>query len=178
MKLIVGLGNPGKEYVGTRHNIGFDILDNYLKDINWIEKKYGLIYKNKDIIFLKPTTYMNLSGVAVKYFVDYYKIDLNDIIIIHDDLDLKIADFRLKKESSSGGNNGIKSIISELGSNNFLRLKIGVSHPQMIDAASYVLSKLSKEERQLLSNNFITFNNIINDFIASTTPQELMNKYN
>ena len=85
MKLIVGLGNPGKEYIDTRHNIGFDILDNYLTGIKWSENKYGLFYKNKDIIFLKPITHMNLSGIAVKYFVDYYKIDLKNILIIHDD---------------------------------------------------------------------------------------------
>jgi PTH1 family peptidyl-tRNA hydrolase len=178
MKLIVGLGNPGKEYIDTRHNIGFDILDNYLTGIKWSENKYGLFYKNKDIIFLKPITYMNLSGIAVKYFVDYYKIDLKNILIIHDDLDLNLADYRLKKESSSGGHNGVQSIIENLQSNNFLRLKIGISHSQQTAAASYVLSKLSREEKKCISDNLNTFNNIITDFINNKSAQELMNKYN
>ena len=118
MKLIVGLGNPGKEYENTRHNIGFMILDNYLKDAVWTNKYKGLVttlnINNDKVIFLKPVTYMNLSGESVREIVNFYKINIEDILIIHDDLDLSLGKIRIKKNSSDGGHNGIKSIINNL----------------------------------------------------------------
>ena len=178
MKLIVGLGNIGKEYANTRHNIGFEILNKYLKDIKWSKNKFGLYCKIDNVIFLKPSTYMNLSGNAVKYFMEYYKIKLDDLLVIHDDLDLNIGKYRLKKDSSDGGHNGVKSIIESLGNNKFLRLKIGISHTKPYNAVSHVLGVFTSEEKKLLLNNFDIINNIILDFISNNSAEYLMNKYN
>lgn len=178
MKLIVGLGNVGKEYDDTRHNIGFHLLNNYLKDIKWSNNKYGLFYKDNNVIFLKPSTFMNLSGDAVQYFVSYFKIEIDDILIIHDDLDLEIGDYKLKKSSSSGGHNGIKSIIKALNSNNFLRLKIGISKPQYADSSDYVLGKFSSKEKNIIEKNLNILQQIIDDYISNDSVEKLMNKYN
>ena len=118
MKLIIGLGNPGKEYENTRHNIGFMVLDNYLKDSSW-QKKYNALYtteiiNNEKVIFVKPETYMNLSGNSVIEFINFYKIENKDILVIHDDLDLPFGKIRVKTNSSAGGHNGIKSIINRI----------------------------------------------------------------
>ena len=150
MKLIIGLGNPGREYENTRHNIGFMVLDNYLKDTSW-QSKFQALYTtqnihNEKIIFLKPTTYMNLSGNAIREFLNFYKLTPEDILVIHDDLDLPIGTYRLKTNSSAGGHNGIKSIIENLGTNAFLRLKVGISKNTNIDTKDYVLGKFTPQE--------------------------------
>ena len=181
MKLIVGLGNPGKEYEKTRHNIGYMVLDSYLGNVNWKTEKLAYIYKIKhnseDILFIKPTTYMNQSGEAVSYYVNYFKIDLNDVLIIQDDMDLNIGKIKLKYNSSSGGHNGIKSIINYLKTSEFLRLKIGISKPNdnIID---FVLSKFNQEEFKIINNIFQTTNCIINDFIDNNKIERLMSNYN
>ena len=130
MKLIVGLGNPGKEYERTRHNIGFMVLDNYLGNVKWSTKFNGLYYetniKGEKYIFLKPLSYMNLSGGVVSQYVKFFKIDPTDILVIQDDLDLLTGNYRIKINSSAGGHNGIKDIINALGTNSFARLKIAV----------------------------------------------------
>ncbi len=181
MKLIVGLGNPGNEYAYTRHNIGFMTLDYYLRNVSWKNEKNGLIYKTKinqeDVLFLKPTTFMNLSGIAVSYYTNYYKIDINNILIIQDDLDLNLGTTRLKLGSSSGGHNGIKSIIEKLNTKDFLRLKIGISKPNN-DVIDFVLSKFSKDELKVLDTTFNKTNSIIDDFINNEKVERLMNKYN
>lgn len=178
MKLIVGLGNIGKEYHNTKHNIGFEVLDEYLPNIKWSTNKFGDYYKLNDVIFLKPSTYMNLSGNAVKYFLDYYKISINDILIIQDDMDLELGQLKLKKKSTAGGHNGIKSIINMLGTNDFLRLKIGISKSNFIDSSKYVLSVFTKTEKELIFSNNATINNIITDFIQNKNAEQLMNLYN
>lgn len=181
MKLIVGLGNLGKEYENTRHNIGFMFLDNYLNNADWKENPYAyysIIKTNDDkIIFIKPKTYMNLSGNAVKYFTNYYKIELKDILIIQDDLDIELGTIKLKFNSSSGGHNGIKSIITSLNSQEFLRLKIGISKPEG-DIINYVLDKFNKKDLDVLNNLQGKVNDIINDFINNVSNDKLMNKYN
>lgn len=181
MKLIVGLGNPGKEYNNTRHNVGFMVLDNHLGDIKWQTKfnaKYYEENKNGEkIIYVKPETFMNLSGDAVIRFIDFYKIELKDILVIHDDLALEIGKYRIKINSSSGGHNGIKSIINRLNSDAFARLKIGVSNNKMIDTKDYVLGKFSKEENSILEELLPTFNSIIDHFIQDDIVK-LMNDYN
>ncbi|MCM1053058.1 MAG: aminoacyl-tRNA hydrolase [Ruminococcus sp.] len=190
MKLIVGLGNPGLEYHNTRHNIGFMTIDNYLNhlktkynlsNVNWQTKfkaEYlNLNINNEKVFLVKPTTYMNLSGESIIEFVNYYKIDIKDILIIHDDLDLKFGTYRLKKDSSSGGHNGIKSIINNLGTNAFTRLKIGISSNKEIDTKDYVLGHFSSEESEKLNNLYPTFNNIIDEFLKDDI-NKLMNKYN
>jgi PTH1 family peptidyl-tRNA hydrolase len=181
MKLIVGLGNPGKEYENTRHNVGFMVLDNYLKTDDWKEKFKGLYHEDRingeKVIFVKPLTYMNLSGDCVVQFVNYFDIDINDILVIQDDLDEEVGCFKLKKHSGSGGHNGIKSIISSLNSEDFLRLKIGISSSNDIPVIDYVLGKFSKEDLNKIVANMDTFNEIIDSFIINGA-DKTMNKYN
>lgn len=181
MKLIIGLGNPGKEYTNTRHNIGFMVLDNYLGNVNY-QKKFNAEYyveniNGEKVIFIKPQTYMNLSGNAVKEFVSFYKVEFEDILVIQDDLDLPLGKYRVKINSSSGGHNGIKSIINVLHSDAFARLKIGVSNNKEIDTKDYVLGRFSKEDLSVLEEMHPRFNKIINDFIAYSI-EKVMNDNN
>lgn len=181
MKLIVGLGNIGKEYDLTRHNIGFMCLDNYLGNVSWKSDFKACSYKTningEAVLFIKPSTYMNLSGEAVRYYVDYYKISLDDILIIQDDLDLNLGKIRIKYDSSSGGHNGIKSISKCLGTNKYLRLKIGISKPSN-NNIDYVLGKFLKDELDILNDSFVNCNKIINDFINNVSITDLMGRYN
>ena len=181
MKMIVGLGNPGKEYKDTRHNVGFLVLDNYLEDASWKEKFSANYYIDnincEKVLFVKPLTYMNLSGDAVVQFVNYYDIELDDILVIHDDLDLPFGKYKIKVDSSAGGHNGIKSIINRLGSQDFARLKIGISHDRSIDTKDYVLGKFSKADKELFEGMLPTFKKIINCFINEGIDRT-MNIYN
>ncbi len=169
MKLIVGLGNPGREYKNTRHNIGYMVLDNYLGKVEWKNKMesyfYSIEINGETVIFLKPITYMNLSGLAVNKVVNFYKIKIEDILIIQDDLDLPLGTYKIKKNSSSGGHNGIKSIISELNTQEFGRLKIGIGKNNNIPTDKYVLSKFSLEELKIINDNMEEYKVIIRDFI-------------
>lgn len=181
MKLIVGLGNPGKEYENTRHNVGFMIIDQYINNDNW-QKKFDSIYKivninGEKVMFLKPLTYMNSSGNAVIKAVKYYDISLSDILIVQDDMDIEMGKYKLKINSSSGGHNGIKSIIASLNSDSFCRLKIGISHDKNKDTIDYVLGKFSKEELVILKNNYNVYSQIIESFIKDGI-EKTMNKYN
>lgn len=181
MKLVVGLGNPGKEYNLTRHNVGFIILDKYLGDINWSSKFNGLYYEkninNEKVIFVKPQSYMNLSGNVVQKFINFYKIDSKDLLVIHDDLDLPVGKFRIKINSSSGGHNGIKDIISCLNTNEFVRLKIGISQNRNIDTKDYVLGKFSKSDLEIIEKNNNAYKEIIENFNYNNI-ELFMNKYN
>lgn len=179
MKLIVGLGNSEKKYDNTRHNIGFMVLDNYLGKVDYKSKFNGLYYEkninNEKVIFLKPQTYMNNSGLSVFEFVNFYKISLKDILIIQDDLDLDIGMIKFKFNSSSGGHNGIKSIINCLGSQEFSRLKIGINNEYKKDTIDFVLSKFSKKDIEKL--NLDKINSAINDFLSYDI-NYVMNIYN
>lgn len=181
MKLIVGLGNPGKEYEYTRHNVGFYIVDSYLGEVNWSKKFNGLYHeeniKGEKYIFLKPQSYMNLSGGVVQSFVNFYKLDYKDVLVIQDDLDLPSGKFRIKINSSAGGHNGIKDIIRCLHTDAFARIKVGVSHDKSIDTKDYVLGKLSKNDIELLDNNLDKIHDIIDEFDYEKIDL-LMNKYN
>ena len=181
MKLIVGLGNPGKEYENTRHNIGFMVIDNYLKNEKFKTKFNGMYLKkvinNEEVIFLKPLSYMNLSGEVVKKYVDYFKINLSDLLIISDDLDMPCFKIKLKYKGSSGGHNGLKNIIQNINTEEFKRLTIGISNNLNIDTKSYVLSKFNQEELEKLHKKFEITNNIINDFI-NLDFEKVMSKYN
>ncbi len=157
MKLIVGLGNYGKEYEHTRHNMGFDVVDKFAESLGEdIDKKgfhslYTKVkYFDEVIYLLKPLTYMNNSGIAVKEIMDYFDISLEDIIVIYDDMDIKIGHIKMKFDGSSGGHNGIKSIISYLGSQNFKRIRIGIGQPTY-NNIDFVLSKPSKEEQESIN---------------------------
>lgn len=182
MKLIVGLGNPGKEYINTRHNVGFMVLDYFLgNNLKWKEKFNGLYYESliegEKVIFLKPLTFMNLSGEAVVKYKNYFNLDIEDILVIHDDMDIDLGKYKLKRNSSSGGHNGIKSIINSLNSNAFLRLKIGITHNKNIDTVDYVLGKFNEKEMDLLKSNFRVYEEIIRSFVVNGI-DKTMNIYN
>lgn len=181
MKLIVGLGNPGKEYLNTRHNVGFMCVDNYVDNLSWHNKFKGLVAEKmingEKILFLKPLTFMNLSGESVQLIVKYYNIDLKDILIIHDDLDLPLGFYKLKVNSSSGGHNGIKSIIEMLKANSFARLKIGISHDHSVDTKDYVLGKFSTSELEILNRTIQRSKDIIDCYIKYGI-EKTMNIYN
>ncbi len=159
MKLIIGLGNPGRIYADSRHNIGFMVLDK-LARINGIKlkKESGLYFsegkgsiKNESIVLIKPYTFMNLSGIAAKQAVVKYGADLKDVLVICDDLDLDFNRIKIRPSGSSAGQRGIESVISSLNSNKFNRLRIGIGRPgKFMSPAEYVLSAFRGEERKLL----------------------------
>jgi PTH1 family peptidyl-tRNA hydrolase len=171
MKIIIGLGNKGEEYSWTRHNIGFEFLNFFSEKIKCgFSKKNNLAVwgeksiKGKKIIILKPMTLMNLSGIAVLDCVKKFKAEIDDIIIIHDDIDLSLFKIKIKKGGGDAGHKGIRSIINELNDDRFVRVRIGVGKPenknQVVD---YVLSKLNEEEKTKFMEKF----NIINEFIMN-----------
>mgnify|MGYP005770548791 FL=1 len=162
MYLIVGLGNPTKEYERTRHNAGFDAVDMLADKLNVTvaERKHkGLCGKGmiggEKVILLKPQTYMNLSGESVRSAADFYKIDSEHIIVMYDDIDLDVGKLRVRARGSAGGHNGIKNIIAHLGTQEFPRVRIGVgAKPDRMDLADYVLGRFSQVERQVMEDAF------------------------
>lgn len=184
MRLIVGLGNPGKEYETTRHNIGFMVLDNYFKykNLKFSDSKYNGIYTKtiidgEDVIFLKPQSYMNLSGEVIIKFINFYKIPIDNIFIIHDDLDIECGKYKLRYKGSSGGHNGLKNIEQNIGTQNYKRLRIGISNNKLIDTKDYVLGKISKEEKEKIDEVIDKSVSIIDDYLKMEF-DNLMNKYN
>jgi len=172
MKLIVGLGNIGKEYAKTRHNIGFILIDKILKNLNYntINKKEfkGELFKSGDYLFLKPSTYMNLSGESVGSVKNFYKIDNNDIIVIHDDLDLKLGALKFKRGGGHGGHNGLKSIDNHIG-NDYHRIRIGIGRPEEKDkVVDFVLGKFREEELEKLKNSLENVEKAIFDWDEKT----------
>ena len=159
MFIIVGLGNPGRDYQNTRHNIGFDVID-ALADaagISVIEKKHKAIIgkgvlDGQKVILAKPQTYMNLSGESVRDIIDYYKVDeQQELIVISDDISLDVGMLRVRKKGSAGGHNGLKNIIQHLGHDTFMRIKMGVGEkPKGYDLADYVLGHFTQDERKLM----------------------------
>lgn len=185
MKLIVGLGNPGKKYDNTRHNIGFMCVDAWLKQnhtTSSLNKKFEAemaeLNVNNKVIVIKPQTYMNLSGSSVSKVLNYYNIDLDDLIVIQDDLDLEFGKIRLKFNSSSGGQNGIKDIINHLHSQEFLRIKVGIKNKFKHNAADFVLANFNQEEKQQLEQIIAQVCAILDDFSRGEVRSDLMNKYN
>lgn len=180
MKLVVGLGNPGDKYDGTRHNIGFMLLDKYIngftsnKKFNAYEKVIN--YGDEKVLFIKPLSFMNLSGEVVKRYIDYYKINISDLYVIQDDLDMEIGKIKVCYNHNSGGHNGIKNIIECIGSKAFVRIKIGIGRSSN-DIIDYVLTKFSKDDYNTLNNSFEKLNNIFDD-IVNMSVDRLMNKYN
>ena len=158
MKLIVGLGNPGNEYAQTRHNVGFFVLDALCKKLDasdWREKFNALVAEartnGEKILLAKPLTYMNNSGLAVGQIRDFYKLDCADIAVAHDDMDLSVGKVRIRAKGSSGGHNGIKSIIAALGSEEFARFRIGIGHPAKNHVTNaHVLTPFNDEEREAI----------------------------
>ncbi len=158
-KLIVGLGNPGRKYTETRHNIGFMILDKWVeelgvsweKKLNWrseqVKTEYGWL--------MKPMTFMNRSGFSVGHFCRYHKIKPEEVLCVYDDTSFELGSIKFKLKGSSGGHNGIKSLINDLGSENFPRLKVGIGQPLHEELADYVLGKFTDEEEQGLEDGIL-----------------------
>lgn len=186
MKMIVGLGNIGTRYDETRHNTGFMVVDQLARDYHlgaFTHLKQeavavsGVINGEK-VMLVKPTTFMNDSGRAVGPLVDYYGVDLDDLVIVNDDLDMPVGKVRLKTHGASGGHNGLKSIISALGTKNFNRVKVGIDHPQHGTVVSHVLGKFSKEERPKFDQAVEHAEHALEDWINGEDFAKLMNTYN
>lgn len=185
MKLIVGLGNPGIKYEKTRHNIGFDIVDEFAKKVNagqYREKFQGLIsegsYRGEKFYILKPQTYMNLSGDSVGAVAKFYKISNEEVVVIYDDMDLPLGKLRYRESGSSGGHNGIKSIIAHIG-DKFKRVKCGVGKPQGRDEnIDFVLGRFSKEEQSIVDGITCKAIQCIEDVITDLDSQKIMQKFN
>lgn len=186
MKLIVGLGNPGREYEDTRHNVGFMAIDRLADKYNALFKLdknlKGLIasvnINGEKVILLKPITFMNLSGESVKPVMSYYKINVNDIIVINDDLDMPVGKIRYRAKGSAGGHNGLKSIIANLKTEEFQRIKIGIDRSKIIPVVDWVLGKFSTEDTNVLE---ASFNNVVlglEAFISGKDPNKLSNLIN
>ncbi len=183
MKLIVGLGNPGKEYALTRHNVGFMVVNALINDLGLkVQAKFkGEIaqcnIKGETVILLKPHTYMNASGESVRLVMDFYKIQASDVLVIYDDLDLPIGKIRLRESGSAGGHNGMKSLIQHMGTQSFPRLRIGIDKNPLIEAKDYVLGRFSKQEEESVIQCILKSKKAAQDF--PTLPfVELMNRYN
>ena len=183
MYLIVGLGNPGEEYRGTRHNVGFDAIDiiskKYNIELNRVKFKgvYGEGFiDGKKVMLLKPTTYMNLSGESIGEVANFYKIPHEDIVVIYDDISLDIGKLRIRAKGSAGGHNCIKSIISCLGGDMFPRVKVGVGAPKG-NLVSHVLGKFTTEERTIL-NKALEASSEAAITIMTKDTNEAMNKFN
>ena len=184
MKLVVGLGNPGDKYAKTRHNIGFEVINKLQKDLNTIGEKdkfQGLLSeKNIDgekVLFLKPQSFMNLSGNSIAAVINFYKIDVkNDMIVIYDDMDLPVGKLRVKEKGSSGGHNGIKSIISHLG-DEFLRIKCGIGKSKD-DTIDFVLGQFDKSEQETVDKMIESASNCALDLVRDVELGRIMQKYN
>lgn len=159
MYIIAGLGNPGREYANTRHNIGFDVIDRLAEEehISVLEKKHKAVIgkgyvAGQKVILAKPQTFMNLSGESLRELVDYYKVDAAcELIVISDDISLDVGQIRIRKKGSAGGHNGLKNIILQLGNDNFMRIKMGVGEkPGGYDLADYVLGHFTQDERKVM----------------------------
>ncbi len=184
MKLIVGLGNPGKEYENTRHNAGYRFIDTYAesKHLTFNKHKFSGIYtefmhNGEKIILLKPEKYMNLSGEVIRDFVQFFKIDIKDLLIISDDLDTEKGKLKIKSKGSSGGHNGLKNIEDNLKTNEYKRIKIGISNDKEIDKIDYVIGKVSKDELEKINAVNQKAEAILDDYLELSF-DKLMNKYN
>lgn len=186
MYLIAGLGNPGREYEMTRHNIGFEAID-YIADKCAVKVKKlkfkGLFEKTKiggeDVILLKPQTYMNLSGESIRDFSAFFKIPPEKIIVISDDIYLDEGRIRIRKNGSAGGHNGLKSIIYQLNSDNFIRIRIGVGEQQEKgqDLADFVLSRFTKSQIPILEQAIVNASDAVSEIIINGV-ESAMNKFN
>lgn len=183
MILIVGLGNPGKQYEQTRHNIGFDVIDymanKYNIDVNR-EKFKGIcgegFIENKKVILLKPLTYMNLSGESIREVMNFYKISQEELIVLYDDISLPVGRLRIREKGSAGGHNGIKSIIANIGTEKFPRVKIGIGQPNH-DLVSHVLGKFTAEENEILNKVIPVCLDAVVEMIGKSV-KDSMNIYN
>ncbi|KRL37745.1 aminoacyl-tRNA hydrolase [Liquorilactobacillus uvarum] len=185
MKLIVGLGNIGKKYENTKHNVGFMTVDKFAEENNVVFNKTKceamiaeLFFNGEKILLAKPTTYMNESGRSVGPLLDYFGIDIADFIVIHDDMDLPVGQLRLRQKGSAGGHNGIKSIIAHLNTQNFKRIRIGIDHPQKQSVVDWVLSKFSAQQEKSLEEGIQRATSALDSWLTDADFMKTMNKYN
>ena len=186
MFIIAGLGNPTKEYEGTRHNVGFDVIDRLSEKYNIavdVKKHRAFIGKGmiagQKVILAKPQTYMNLSGESIRSLLDYYKVDEeHELLVIYDDVSLGVGQLRIRAKGSAGGHNGIKNIIAHLGGQVFPRIKVGVGEkPPKYDLADYVLGHFSKAEKVLMDEGYDNAVRAV-EMIVSGDIEGAMNEYN
>ncbi|WEG18985.1 aminoacyl-tRNA hydrolase [Alkalihalophilus pseudofirmus] len=185
VKVVVGLGNPGAKYAGTRHNIGFDIIDYCAKElgVELNQAKFKGVYGTKvingeKVFFLKPLTYMNLSGESVRPLLDYFNIDIEDLVVIYDDLDLPAGKIRLRQKGSAGGHNGIKSLIQHLGTDKFKRIRVGIDRPKNGEPiVNYVLGTYHPDEREAVNESIVQAAKAVEAWTEKTF-LEVMNQFN
>ena len=185
MYLIVGLGNPEEEYARTRHNMGFDTINKIAEkhNIKVNKSKFNSLYgmgtiNNEKIILLKPQTYMNLSGNAVRDFMSFYKIKENELIVIYDDLDIEPGIIKIRKKGGPGTHNGMKSVVNEIQTENFIRVRVGIGNPKYKDdLLNYILTRIPDEEYKILESSTSNAAEAVIDIVESGI-DKAMNKYN
>ena len=185
MKLLVGLGNPGRKYGATRHNIGFMIVDAVARliELEISKEKFSSFFgigkiNENDVCIIKPQTFMNVSGHAVAEFAHYYKLEVENVLVVHDDMDMELGKLKIVKDSGAGGHNGVASIIDNLGTKSFWRLKIGIGRPQVeIDPSDHVLMKFSKGEREIVREILKTSSDAVMSFFKDGA-EKAMQRYN
>lgn len=187
VKMIVGLGNPGSKYEKTKHNIGFMAIDNIVKnlDVTFTDDKnfkaqIGSTFINHEkVYFVKPTTFMNNSGIAVKALLTYYNIDITDLIVIYDDLDMEVSKLRLRSKGSAGGHNGIKSIIAHIGTQEFNRIKVGIGRPlKGMTVISHVMGQFNTEDNITISLTLDRVVNAVKFYLQENDFEKTMQKFN
>lgn len=185
MYLIVGLGNPEDKYSNTRHNMGFDVINKISQECNIkVSKiKFDALYgmgeiKGKKIILVKPQTYMNASGESIIKFKKFYKLSNTDIIVIYDDMDLDVGNIRLKAKGGAGTHNGMKSVVENLNTENFIRVRVGIGNPkEKYDAIEYVIGKIPKSEREILDKSITKAKDSVMEILENGI-DKAMNKFN
>ena len=186
MKLILGIGNPGEKYANTRHNIGFMVIDEISRKLNVtlkLETKFesfiaDFVHDGEKIILIKPATYVNLSGIALSRIVNYYKVQLEDIIVIVDDINLRTGFLRLRESGGDGGHNGLKNIIDFLGSKEFKRMRVGIGLDSNIPLNNYVLGKITEVEHKIIDPMIMACRDACLEFAQGVYFLDIMTKYN
>ena len=186
-KLVVGLGNPGSKYHETRHNVGFMAIDLMAKELGLTfseERTFkaevaSTFLNGEKVYFVKPTTFMNLSGLAVRALLAYYNIPMEDFIVIYDDLDMEVGKLRFRQKGSAGGHNGIKSIIDETGTQEFDRIKIGIGRPQKgMTVVNHVLGKFSEDDYATILLTLDKVETALNHYLKTNDFEDTMRRYN
>lgn len=186
MKAVIGLGNPGRDYKWTRHNVGYEVINKlaYDNNIDMNKSKFKAVMGDghigfEKVIFIEPITYMNLSGESVIEFVSFYKLAPEDIIVVCDDINLPVGSIRIRQKGSDGGQKGLRSIINHLGYDNFTRVRVGVGEkPEKWDLAKYVLSRFTDDEHEDIIKGITDAGDAITMIIKNNGTAEAMNKYN
>ena len=186
MKLIFGIGNPGENYQNTRHNIGYLVIDEITKKLSEtlkLETKFEsyvgrVTYKGEKVLLVKPITYVNLSGIALSRIMKYYKVELEDVLVVVDDINLETGIIRIRESGSDGGHNGLKNIIDFIGSKNFRRIRIGIGLDSKIPLNNYVLGKISESEHKIIDPIIEACAEAALEFAEGTYFLDVMTKYN